>query len=95
MELDKLCDKVQENSLKIVTIQKDLEVIPMKIDQVVGNHFEKYKEEKAKIKAAEAAKVNGNSKWYKNQYVLIASIVAFIQAATKLLEKYTSIIGNG
>ena len=94
MELEKLVDKVQDNSMQIVGIKKDLEVMPMKIDQVVGNHFEKYKADKAKTKELEAAKVNGNAKWYKNQYVLITAIVAFIQAATKLLEKYTSLIGG-
>ena len=93
MELEKLVDKVQENSLKIVTIQKDLEVIPMKIDQVVGNHFERYKIEKAKSKKEEAEKAKASSAWYKNQYVIITAIVAFINAATKLVEKYTTIIG--
>ena len=94
MELDKLCDKVQENSMKIVGIQKDVEIIPMKIDQVVGNHFEKYKKEKAEIKKFEASKINGNSKWYKNQYLLIGAVVALVHAITKAIEAWTATIGG-
>ena len=94
MELDKLCDKVQENSMKIVGIQKDVEIIPMKIDQVVGNHFEKYKKEKAEIKKFEASKINGNSKWYKNQYLLIGAVVALVHALTKAIEAWTATIGG-
>ena len=95
MELEKLCVKVEKNTSDIALIHKDIaEVIPMKIDQVVGNHFEKYKKEKAEIKKFEASKINGNSKWYKNQYLLIGAVVALVHAITKAIEAWTATIGG-
>jgi len=86
--MSELEGRVRQNEQDIVGIKKDInEVIPMKIDTVVGNQFAKYKSDKA------IARKDG-ARWYKNQYLIIAAVVALIQAITKFIEAYTPAVGG-
>jgi len=95
MELKDLCEKVEVNTRNIALISKDIvDVIPMKIDQVVGDHFKAYRAEKAKFREEEAKKA-GKSKgfWESLDYKFKAGIATVVITGGYSIIKVIDIAG--
>lgn len=84
--IDKKVDILSERHDYLKSEVQEMKTTQMNLESKIDALPEKIRQQMKPEKSAE------EKKWYQNHYVLIGAVVAFIQAATKLIEKFTASI---